>query len=169
MDPRDSRDNDQILAAKGDPIRVIGGKYEGFTAYLDKTRGPMPKMVAIILEGDSVDGKSKVYKGTSIRKTNISMVSTAEPKNKSEAVLKQIPKIDKLLTQLCQELALCGLGVHPTEIDQIFMNRRMKYALEFEMRGCATDKCYNIKYNPNKRKNESSPEEASSAEDLMTV
>jgi hypothetical protein len=108
MAPKDSTKTKKE-AIQGDPIRFIGGKYQGLEGWLDKSKAAKDsRWVYVIVREEEVVDKARTYNQ---RPTRVQLSSIAlplgNPKNKAEEFLQYHQDIDKLSNDLAKKIAQC--------------------------------------------------------------
>jgi hypothetical protein len=108
MAPKDSTKTKKE-AIQGDPIRFIGGKYEGLEGWLDKSKAANDsKWVYVIVREEEVVDKTCTsnHRPTRVQLSSIAL-PLGNPRNKAEEFLQYHRDIDKLSNDLAKKIAQC--------------------------------------------------------------
>jgi hypothetical protein len=92
---------------KGETIRLVGGKYEGKTGWLNASKTPHPPLYWYVIIAEK-DDKERI---TRVRRTSVKLASEeVEPTSYEEACLRQHPDIEAAMDKLARDLAKCSVG-----------------------------------------------------------
>lgn len=92
------------MEKKGRIVRFIAGKYAGKTGWIDKSRNEKGDIVPVIVEI-----KKDEEKATYVRKSSFNYPTLAPPSCYMEAILQQVPQIEKNLIAVCRQLVKCDV------------------------------------------------------------
>eukprot|EP00957_Ditylum_brightwellii_P059458 4514057-Ditylum_brightwellii.AAC.1 len=117
-----STDKKKPTTIKGNEICFGGGKYAGKVGWLNDAKSPTKKKVYV-----NVQLAHDKEKQTFVNKKNVANHHNP-PTTYVEALLQQQPKVEKLLKDLCIQLAKCQIaeGNHISGLNDIFQQELTK-------------------------------------------
>ena len=102
------------MVKKGEPLRFVNGKYNGFEGWVNAEKEKTKKMIYVII--DLGDG---VLKTSMVKKSSVATPHES-PDSYEEAALQQHPDIDLLMSKLARELARCHIGSDSNKMKKLF-------------------------------------------------
>ena len=109
---------------RGQKIRFVRGTYIGHEGWINLAQEiTTNKSTPVIVHKWKKKDGTVIDKTATVRNTSFRIFEDAPPDSHAAAILRQQPKIEKLMDDLCRKLAMCAIDPQDTTIVEIFREK----------------------------------------------